>query len=104
MTSRVNDKRVVLCQNESARAGSTTMSAPAFTAPRCHFGRGVTRLSEVTMARTDQPLTEQITNAHNELKLARRDGCTDWIADAAETLDELLDKVPRTVCSPWETS
>jgi hypothetical protein len=71
------------------------MSAPIQLRPVANFSRGVSCLSEVNMARTDQPLTDQITNAHRELKLAREDGCTDWIADAAETLDELLDRYPH---------
>jgi hypothetical protein len=46
------------------------------------------------MARSDRPLSEQITDAARELKLARQDGGAAWIGDAARRLDELLDLVP----------
>lgn len=40
-------------------------------------------------------LTERIAEAAAELKLARRDGSADWIARAAQKLDDLLDLLPR---------
>lgn len=48
------------------------------------------------MIRPDRPLPEQITAAARELKLARRDGGADWIADAVKRLDELIESYPRT--------
>lgn len=46
--------------------------------------------------KSDKPLSDQIADASRELKLARRDGSAEWIAKAAEALDQLIDQIPRT--------
>lgn len=51
--------------------------------------------SEVFMATDIKPLRDQIAAASAELKLARRDGSAQRIADAAAALDELIDSLPR---------
>lgn len=43
-----------------------------------------------------KPLSDQITAAARELKLARRDGSAEWISKAAKELDDLIDRIPRT--------
>jgi hypothetical protein len=47
-----------------------------------------------------KPLSDQITAAATELKLARRDGSAEWIAKSAAALDELIDQIPRTAQQP----
>lgn len=47
------------------------------------------------MATVERPLPERITAAAQELKLARRDGSSEWINQAAWKLDELIDQLPR---------
>jgi hypothetical protein len=52
------------------------------------------------MTTDTKPLREQIIDAARELKLARRDGSAEWITKAADALDVLIDRIPRTATQP----